>query len=83
MFFSLFLKFNDVELQILEYKPLCIQQGFVKKIEMSLVPNIENVICIHYFYKVSRQNLSFPLQIDFEEAFNIGIFHFRSKLLEK
>ena len=37
----------------------------------------------HDFYKVSKQNLCFPLQLDFKEAFNITISHFRSKLLEK
>ena len=47
----------------------------VKKIEMTIVPQIEKN---HYYYKVSKQNLSFPLQIDFKEAFKIHILHIRS-----
>ena len=43
------------ELEILEYKPLCIQLGFVKKIEMDLVLKIEKN---HYIYKVSKLNLN-------------------------
>ena len=55
--------------------PWTIYVGCVKKIEMAIVPQIEKN---QYYYKVSKQNLRFPSQIDFKEAFKIHILHFRS-----